>query len=36
MIQEILIWIESQNVWVEPIFKFIILVAAIKYIFFGK
>ncbi len=36
MIQEILLWIESQNIWVEPIFKFVILIAAIKYILFDK
>jgi len=36
MIQEVIQWIAQQDIWVEPIFRFVVIVAAVKYIFFGS
>jgi len=33
---DILGWITEQGKWVLPIFHFVVVIAAIKYIFFGK
>ncbi len=31
----ILLWITNQDSWVLPLFHFVVVVAGIKYIFFG-
>ena len=36
MIAEILTWLAQQNLWVEPIFKVVVVFACIKYILFGQ
>ncbi len=35
MIAELLLWLQNQNVWMEPIFQVVVGLAAIKYIIIG-
>lgn len=35
MIAEIIQWVSQQDFWVEPLFKFVVTIAAIKYVAFG-